>query len=126
MNLLYTYYILSLQNWCQPEYKIHGLWANISPTTYPTCNYTTFSENLLKSNFSLEKEMYSYWNNDCLGQTSISLWEHEYNKHLNCITEQTGMTQNEVFEKTIQLYKEYNETVCLDLKFNKIDCNIIN
>ena len=126
--LLYHYYLLAIQNWCNPsQYRIHGLWANFDATHYPTnCNQSNFSLLELNANQTLVSLMNLHWNNNCNNQTSEQLWEHEYNKHGKCITLQTGITQNEFFGKTIELFDltKTNKNTCFDLDFQEIDCLI--
>ena len=63
---------------------------------------------------------------DCTMDDTISLYEHEWSKHGTCVAMQAGFTQNEYFEKTMELFDIYKglnqDTVCFDLDFNMVDC----
>lgn len=124
--LLYNFYLLAVQNWCNSNvYQIHGLWSNIDATHYPTNCGAQFSLDTLLQNQTLVSLMKTNWNNDCSNQTSQSLWEHEYNKHGSCISKQTGMTQNEVFSRSIDLFLSLTDSEknkCYDLQFQEIIC----
>lgn len=121
---LFNYYLLAVQTWCT-SLNIHGLWANLDAKHYPsncTDNFK-FSESVLNENQTLVTLMNKYWNTSC-SENNLILYEHEYNKHGSCISEQTGMTQNEFFGKAIELFLSSNstESTCYDLKFTKIPC----
>ena len=125
---LYLYYLLAFQNWCYSpsgEYKIHGLWSDINSTTYPSyCTQDLFNLTELEKSdkYDLIQE---YWS-DCNYNDTISLYEHEWAKHGTCIALQTGYSQNEYFEKTLELYEIYNKNdgipSCFDLDFIPINC----
>jgi ribonuclease I len=122
---LYNYYLLAFQNWCSTEYQIHGLWSDINPTTYPSyCTNVPFNlQELQKSN--KYDQMLEVWT-DCNYNDTIALYEHEWSKHGTCIALETGFSQNEYFEKTIDLFMTNNvndgASICFDMEFNKIDC----
>jgi len=122
---LYNYYLLAFQNWCSTEYQIHGLWSDINPTTYPSyCTNVPFNlQELQKSN--KYDQMLQFWT-DCNYNDTIALYEHEWSKHGTCIALETGFSQNEYFEKTIDLFITNNvndgASICFDMEFNKIDC----
>ena len=125
---LYNYYLLAFQNWCSSEYQIHGLWSDITPTTYPSyCTNTPFNLTLLKQSDKYDK-MSEVWTN-CSYEGTVSLYEHEWSKHGTCVAVQTGFLQNEYFEKALELFLTYNsnngESVCFDLDFNQITCEKI-
>ena len=116
--MLYNYYYLALQTWCTPEYKIHGLWADITPTTYPSyCTDVPFDLDKLKQSPKYDAILEAW--SDCTYEDTITLYEHEWAKHGTCIS---GLDQNGYFEKTLELYQEYGYPACFDLDFNKIDC----
>ena len=125
---LYNYYLLAFQNWCSTEYQIHGLWSDINPTTYPSyCTNVPFNlQELQKSN--KYDQMLQVWT-DCNYNDTIALYEHEWSKHGTCIALETGFSQNEYFEKTIDLFMTNNvndgTSICFDMEFNKIDCEVI-
>jgi ribonuclease I len=52
---------------------------------------------------------------------TIALYEHEWLKHGTCVAVQTGLGQNEYFEKTLDLFMQYKdmglEEIHLDLDF---------
>lgn len=114
----YAYYYLALQNWCTVEYKIHGLWPDLTPTSYPTyCTDTPFDAELLKMSPKYT-EILDAWS-DCTYDETMSLYAHEWTKHGTCIT---GFSQNEYFEKTLELYDTYGGDTCFDLAFHPINC----
>jgi ribonuclease I len=121
---MYNYYSLAVQNWCSSEYLIHGLWADTNSTSYPTfCTDSPFDLTELKKSTKYENIL-EYWY-DCSYEETLSLYEHEWLKHGTCIAQQTGITQNEYFEKTLSLYennKDGANNVCFDLDFNLIHC----
>ena len=121
---MYNYYSLAVQNWCSSEYLIHGLWADINSTSYPTfCTDSPFDLTELKKSTKYENILTSWY--DCSYEETLSLYEHEWLKHGTCISQQTGITQNEYFEKTISLYENNNDganTICFDLDFIVIQC----
>ena len=122
---LYNYYLLALQNWCSSEYQIHGLWSDVDPTTYPSfCTDVAFNLTELQQSgkFALMTEVWT----DCNYDGTVALYEHEWSKHGTCVALETGFTQNEYFEKAVELYlaNEQNDglSICFDLNFTKIDC----
>ena len=122
---LYNYYLLAFQNWCSTEYQIHGLWSDIDPTTYPSyCNNVPFSLQELQKSDKYD-QMLQVWT-DCNYNDTITLYEHEWSKHGTCIALETGFSQNEYFEKTLDLFMMNNindgASICFDMEFNKIDC----
>jgi len=134
---LYAYYKLAIQNWCSsssssssssshsPTYKIHGLWGDLTSTTYPSyCSHIPFNQTELE-NSPKYPEFLKYWY-DCTPEETHHLYEHEWSKHGTCIQLQTNFTQNEYFEKALELYMQVEpkstDAVCFDLEFNKMDC----
>ena len=116
------YYLLAFQNWCSINYQIHGLWSDYTPTSYPSfCTDVPFSLDDLKTS-SVYDEMLINWS-DCNYNETIALYEHEWSKHGTCFTQ---FSQNEYFEKAMELYNQYNNydgvSVCFDTDFIKIDC----
>jgi ribonuclease I len=122
---LYNYYYLASQNWCSTDYKIHGLWGDISASEYPSyCTNVAFDLVELQTS-ARYNELLDKWF-DCTYDETINLYQHEWDKHGTCITLQTRMTQNEYFEKTLDLFVENNngdEPVCFDLDFELIPCS---
>jgi ribonuclease I len=123
--MIYTYYYLALQNWCSTDYQIHGLWADINATAYPSfCLDIPFNLTSLQMTDTYDKIM-DIWT-DCNYNDTITLYEHEWLKHGTCISLETGITQNEYFEKAVSLYQSYHttggEALCFDLDFAPIDC----
>ncbi len=125
----YNYYVFSIQKWCGKDYQIHGLWPQYDHNTYPT--YCT-APSYINVNGDLYEEMNTYWNN-CGDEQSF--WEHEYTKHLSCVYEQYGLSENESFQLTLNLFKEFttedfqkcnNQSDCIigcfDLNLNKMEC----
>ncbi len=128
-NLPYQYYLLSIQKWCQSSYQIHGLWPQTTTTTYPiNCYapaYTPISGELLD-------EMKQYWAN-C--DDTQDFWNHEYTKHLSCMYQQYGISQEDSFQIAIDLFKDLDSkdfepckdqddcyVACYNLDFQKITC----
>jgi ribonuclease I len=119
----YTFYCLALQNWCSVDYKIHGLWPDYDVTTYPSfCSDTPFDWDELKKSAKYT-EMLENWY-DCTMDDTIALYEHEWLKHGTCVAMQAGFTQNEYFEKTLELFDLYKDMglteIYLDLNFTLI------
>lgn len=133
--LLYNYYMLAMQNWCESpksHYQIHGLWPQYNATSWPeSCvgapPYVEISDPTLLD------EMNLYWDN--CNQPPSSLWSHEYSKHLTCIMAQypNKYTENDLFQLTIDLFLSINPMdyclnnvsdcyACFDLNFNLIIC----
>jgi ribonuclease I len=118
----YTFYELAVQNWCSKSVPlIHGLWPDYTHSTYPAfCGGPAFDLDLLKQSPSYDK-IAEYWQ-DCTPDETITLWEHEWSKHGTCVSAQTGFSQNEYFEKAVELYEEYPDGGCFDLDFVWVDC----
>ena len=128
-TLLYNYYILALQNWCSTDYKIHGLWGDVDSTHYPSyCSTISLDSIELKKSPKYD-EIKKHWY-DCTEEQTLTLYTHEWEKHGTCISKQTGFSQNEYFEKTLELYTKYSKNgsdssdvyICFDLNFVKIEC----
>ena len=122
---LYNFYCLALQDWCSVDYKIHGLWPDYDATTYPSyCSDVPFDLDELKKSTKYAHMLESWY--DCTMDDAIALYEHEWAKHGTCVAIQTGFTQNEYFEKTLELFDLYKglnkDAVCFDLDFTMIDC----
>jgi ribonuclease I len=120
---LYKYYLLAVQNWCSTEYKIHGLWSDITSTKYPSyCTTVPFNLTELQQSekYSLISEAWT----DCNYSETVGLYEHEWSKHGTCIALQTGFSQNEYFERALELYltNAPNQSICFDLDFTEITC----
>ena len=125
---IYNYYELAIQKWCSEDYMIHGLWPEIDSQNYPTyCEYVDYiipSGELLQS-------MNVYWKG-----CDESLWEHEWEKHGSCMKKQNNTTENDFFNKTLQLFKSYEYLIskrcntnvddcimaCFDLDYKIMDC----
>ena len=117
----YNYYYLAVQNWCTVENQIHGLWADLTPTSYPSfCDGPSFNLTELQQMPQYDK-MLEVWT-DCTYEDTISLYEHEWSKHGTCISLQTGFTQNEYFEKSLSLFDGFQNGGCFDLTFIPIVC----
>ena len=126
---LYNYYKLALQNWCSSQNtqkKIHGLWGDLTSTSYPSyCSQIPFNLTELE-NSPQYPQLLKYWY-DCTQEQTNHLYEHEWSKHGTCIQLQTNYTQNEYFEKALELYTQFQPTtdddsICFDLDYIKIDC----
>ena len=116
----YDYYMLAVQNWCSKDkYMIHGLWPNYYNGSYPiNCEGPRYVKIL-----DLEDKLNEYWY-DCNKSESENLWEHEYDKHGKCVYQQENLSQEEYFNKAIELFLKYSidKNSCFDLKFNQINC----
>jgi len=122
----YTFYCLAFQKWCSTDYKIHGLWPDYNANSYPSyCNDTPFDLQQLEKSPKYERIL-KYWY-DCTYEDTIALYQHEWLKHGTCVASQIGYSQNEYFEKVIDLfdtYKDYNvDTICFDLDFEPVNCH---
>ena len=128
--LNYSYYELSVQNWCDDTYYIHGFWPQYNNSDYPTfCNTNAYVPVTGQLLFDMNK----YWNNEC--NNNQNLWSHEWEKHGTCMQQQTGITQNDYFEITINLYRQIINTgwkcgatsdcivACYNLHLESILCN---
>ena len=124
MQLLYNYYLLAVQTWCSSEYQIHGLWSDVTSTMYPSfCTDVQFNLTELQQSdkYALMAEVWT----DCNYDDTVALYEHEWSKHGTCVALQTGFSQNEYFEKAVDLFLTYNpssESTCFDLNFILMDC----
>lgn len=119
----YTFYCLALQNWCSIDYKIHGLWPDYDNIHYPSyCSNTPFDWDKLKQSTKYSEILENWY--DCNIDETIALYEHEWLKHGTCVAMQTGFTQNEYFEKTLELFNIYRDAgineIYLDLNFTQI------
>ena len=118
---MYIFYNLAVQTWCSSNNLIHGLWPDYSSTAYPSfCAGLPFDLDLLKQSPKYG-EISKYWY-DCTQDETYSLYEHEWSKHGTCVAAQTGFTQNEYFEKALELFMANNDGGCYDLEFAPIDC----
>ena len=116
----YAFYCLAFQTWCSSEYKIHGLWPDYDATSYPSyCTNVPFDLEELKKSARYEDLLEKWY--DCTLNDTIALYEHEWLKHGTCVAEQIGYTQNEYFEKTLELFDLYKgmgvDEIHLDLEF---------
>ena len=121
---MYNYYLLAFQNWCSKEYQIHGLWSDINSSTYPSyCTDVPFNLQELQRSDKYN-QMLEVWT-DCNYNDTISLYEHEWSKHGTCIALETGFSQNEYFEKTLELFLANNKndgiSICFDLDFTLLN-----
>jgi ribonuclease T2 len=121
-----------VQKWCgvdQP-YQIHGLWPQITNSTYPSYCETIPYNPIIPSDILLR--MNNEWNN-CDNDTN--LWSHEWEKHGTCFYEQTNLDQMTFFNITLNLFDFIKNTTeeicgnqtecivgCFDLMYNKINC----
>jgi len=127
----YNYYMLAMQDWCEPGYQIHGLWPQYNATSWPeNCGGPAYEE---ITNQTLLAEMNAEWAN--CNQPPSSLWSHEWNKHMTCIVKQYPgkYTQTSLFQLVLDLFKETpvadycNNGVsdcytCYNLDFKRISC----
>jgi ribonuclease I len=125
MNL-YIYYCLALQKWCSTDYKIHGLWPDYNADSYPSyCSDTPFNLAELQQSPKYESMLENWY--DCTYNDTISLYEHEWLKHGTCVAAQIGYSQNEYFEKVLELFDTYKELdvdkICFNLDFERISCD---
>ena len=117
--MLYNYYVLAVQQWCSSENLIHGLWPDTNQTSYPEfCPGLPFDLEKLRSSDKYA-EIVKYWY-DCSEPETISLYEHEWTKHGTCVAEMTGLSQNEYFEKALELYFTNTNGGNFNLEFEPI------
>lgn len=96
-------YVLASKILCKDYYTIHGLWPD-PESSCTFCSEEEFDEKKISAN-TLEL-MKIYWPN-CMNVNNEKFWEHEWSKHGTC----TGMTQEEYFNKGIELFVE-NKNLC--------------
>jgi ribonuclease I len=120
--MLYNYYYLAIQNWCSVENQIHGLWPDISQTSYPSfCDGPQF--NLTELQESPQYDTLAKVWTDCSYDETISLYEHEWSKHGTCVFAETGIGQNEYFETALTLFEQSPNGGCFDLQFKPFECS---
>ena len=94
---------------------IHGLWPQIDEDHYPTyceeVEYNELDEELLES-------MQQIWKG-----CDDSLWSHEWKKHGSSMKSQNNITENDLFNITLQLLDSYK--FLLDINCNTKDYNCI-
>lgn len=103
----YNYYELALQRWCidNQSFHIHGLWPQITNSSYPTyCANIPFNPDL--PNDMLQR-MNDVWNR-C--ENNTELWEHEWTKHGTCFSVQTGLSQLDFFNITLNIFDQIKNT----------------
>lgn len=136
-GLNYTYYTFAIQNFCDEEnqYYVHGMWPQFNSSSYPEyCSNITYED----VTGDLLTDMNQYWN--ICDQVNQSFWKHEWLKHGSCVNVQTGITEYDYFNLTINLFKQllstqsnlWNETCaesssaciiqCYALNFTEIAC----
>ena len=118
-------YKLALQRCSNNDFTIHGLFLNPSDA----CQYCSSEKyNVYNLGSVLRSNMESYWKSCKRGYDSTSFWEHEWNKHGSC----SGLTMNQYFDTTMQLYKRYKHTcntkykscnICFDKEFRIKACS---
>ena len=85
---------------------IHGLWPSYSIGKFPQwCN---LDNDIEVNNFT--KDMENYWIN-IYKHDNKEFWEHEYNKHGMCYNQRFNFSTDdylEYFNKTVELYKDFN------------------
>ena len=100
-NLLPTQDLINVDD---KYYGIHGLWPQISPTSFPQncCEDCVFDEGAIQP---IITDLHTYWHSN--SRKDILFWEHEWSKHGTC----TNPLLSEImyFSKTIQLYREIKE-----------------
>jgi hypothetical protein len=84
------------------------------------CFFTAYDIVVLRSS-DRYAEIAKYWV-DCTQAETDSLYEHEWTKHGTCVAAMTGFSQNEYFEKALELYYENTNGGCYDLNFEPFDC----
>jgi hypothetical protein len=127
----YKYYELAIQKWCQSDYQIHGLWPQYDADTWPSNCPAPAYQTIIDP--TLLNEMNTVWHN--CDSSSQDFWNHEYTKHLSCMYQQYGFTENESFQIAINLFTNLNKSdfdkcggeddcivACYDLELNKITC----
>jgi ribonuclease T2 len=125
----YDYYAFAVQNWCNNDYDIHGLWPQYNNGTYPAfCNDAKYQEVA----GTLFDNMTVYWNSECNDDTldNQNFWAHEWSKHGTC----TNLNETTYFNKALDLFHSLNNSTwtcgqstdcivaCFDLNFQNILC----
>ena len=98
MNSDTRFYYLSLLYENQ-KWSIHGLWPQLSKTSYPQfCKPVTFNPDLLKPIYN---ELDKCWHSD--RGSDNKFWEHEWKKHGSCFFKK--INEFEYFNTTLKLFK---------------------
>ncbi|KAF7495340.1 Ribonuclease DdI [Sarcoptes scabiei] len=84
------------------QWVIHGLWPENSDNTYDS--FCTKEKLDLNNLTPIKDRLKKIWPNLLARKTPESLWIHEWDKHGTC----TQMHQLDYFNKTLNLYYEYN------------------
>ncbi|XP_065223911.1 ribonuclease T2-like [Planococcus citri] len=108
-----THKCVSEDNWI-----IHGFWPNKNNRSVELshCSKSPFNDTEIES---IRYQMEEYWptKNNCYNNSGF--WEHEWSKHGTCALQLEPLnTQLKYFQRTLELYKEYNVTEALR------ECNI--
>jgi len=96
----------------QNEFKIHGIWPDVCNENpdcgYPSCcntNSIVYSEPYDPTFFIPNKWYNTTTNEDCTHTSGVSLFKHEYFKHISCTNDMKNTT--EFLNKAIFLYDKY-------------------
>ncbi|XP_065223909.1 ribonuclease T2-like [Planococcus citri] len=101
----------------EDNWLIHGLWPKrIEDYSTKSCPPSRFNETELEP---IRDELEEYWPTKLNDWTNPSLWKHEWKKHGACALQIESLnTQLKYFQRTLELYKQYNVTKALK------DCGI--
>lgn len=128
----------------QNEFKVHGIWPDVclecTTCSYPTCcniENVIYTEPYDPTNFIQTKWFNTTTTEDCTRQDVVSLFKHEYYKHISCSNDMNNTT--EFLNKTIDLYNKYYETyvreqcigysqiwLSLDQNYNYVSSECVN
>ena len=124
-NPPFNYYVFALEHNGGTNWKIHGLWPEYTPTTWPQfcqpSRYGEYNHDTIQTHYP---SIGNYWPD--------SQWKHEWMKHGTC----TNMTMLQYFGRTydiFQISKNHKFYSCcsknkcslnIDLKFNLINCKM--
>jgi ribonuclease I len=90
---------------------IHGLWPQYKSGKYMySCGDGKRVKLFVRDNI-LKEQMNKYWVSE--NMPNENFWEHEYNKHGLCYTEEYGLRQEDYYKRNIELFQKYKMNTLL-------------